>query len=239
MRKRLRRETSGALLYGRALPRFLTLLMFRFSSSSRPAGRRCAGVWALAVVGGALLALLALVVALALQMFFESSERARLGAHERQVREVLASTDSAAALAALPERMQRRFGALPDVALRVQGAFGQVLYEQGAPVPQEALARAAAAAPAPLLHWRDGDGRLWRGEVVMMSMPLDGAAPLVVALALDVQQQRLFGLRLQAALALYVLLAAAVLLWLARRVAAAQPARTPQAPAQRVEPRLE
>ena len=95
--------------------------MFRFSSSSRSAGRRCAGVWALAVVGGALLALLA----------------------------------------------------------------------------------------------------------------------LVVALALDVQQQRLFGLRLQAALALYVLLAAAVLLWLARRVAAVQPAREGQALAQRVEPRLE
>ncbi|MBQ9578773.1 MAG: hypothetical protein IJR28_04505 [Ottowia sp.] len=213
--------------------------MFRFSSTSRSAGRRCAGVWALAVVGCVLQVLLALAVALALQMFFESSERARLGAHERQVREVLASTDSAAALAALSERMQRRFGALPDVALRVQGAYGQILYEQGAPVPRQALSRAAAAAPAPLLHWRDGDGRLWRGKVVMMRMPLESAAPLVVALALDVQQQRLFGLRLQAALVLYVLLAAAVLLWLARRVAAVQPAREGQALAQRVEPRLE
>lgn len=97
MRKRLRRETSGALLYGRALPRFLTLSMFSSSPSSRSAGRRCAGVWALAAVACVLLALQALALSLAVQMFFESSERARLGAHERQAREELTATDSSGA----------------------------------------------------------------------------------------------------------------------------------------------
>lgn len=215
--------------------------MFSSSSSSRSAGRRCAGVWALAAVACVLLALQALALSLAVQMFFESSERARLGAHERQAREELTATDSAAALATLPERLQRRFGALPDVALRVQGAFGQVLYEQGTTVPPQALARAVAAAPAPLLHWRDGDGRLWRGEVLRMPVPLESAPPLVVALALEVQQPWLFGVRLRVLLAAYVLLAAAALLWLARRVTLASrlPARTPQVPAQRVEPRLD
>lgn len=214
---------------------FLAPSMFRFSSS-RSAARAARRV---AVAGCALLALLALALALAVQMFFESSERARLHAHAQQAREVLAATDSAAALAQLPERLQQRFGALPDVALRVQGAFGQTLYEQGAPVPQEALARAAAARPAPLLHWRDAEGSLWRGEALLMPMPLEGAAPLVVALALEVQQQWLFELRLQAALAAYVLLAAAALLWLARRAAVAPGSPPAPLPAEKVEPRLD
>ena len=211
---------------------FLAPSMFRFSSS-RSAARAARRV---AVAGCALLALLALALALAVQMFFESSERARLHAHAQQAREMLQATDSTAALAQLPERLQQRFGALPDVALRVQGAYGQTLYEQGAPVPQAALARAAAARPAPLLHWRDGGGRLWRGEVVQARVPLEGAALLTVALALEVQRQWLFGVRLAVALAAYVLLAGGALLWLARRAATPKEAG-PRA--EKVEPRFD
>ncbi len=182
--------------------------------------RAAARVRALAAVAVLALTLLAAANALLAQMFFEGSDRQRLHAHLRQVREALAASDSAAALALLPERLEHRFAALPDVTLRVQGAYGQPLYEQGTTVPQVVLARAATT-PAPLQQWVDAEERRWRGQAVLMRAPLDGAAPLAVVVALDVQRQWAFALRLHAALGVYVLLVCGALAWLARRVLAA------------------
>lgn len=137
---------------------------------------------------GVLLALLAAVGVLALQLHFESRDRDQLHAHLSAARALLASVDSAGALTVLPARLQASFGDEPELAVRVQGALDQPLYEQGAQVgmPARLLSYPSAAQPAPLLTWRQ-DGRAWRGSAVVMRMPLPGAAPLTVAMALDIQ----------------------------------------------------
>ena len=164
-----------------------------------------------------LLALLAVVSLLALQLHFESRDRERLHAQLQAARALLTSVDHAAALAALPARLHHAFADEGDLAVRVQGALGQPLYEQGpqASLPAHLLARPSPAQPAPLLSWHL-DGRAWRGSAVLMRLPLDGAAPLTVALALDIGAQDAFVTRLRWTLIAYVLLAALAFALLAR-----------------------
>lgn len=178
--------------------------------------------WPLAATAALALALLAGACLLALYLFFESGDRARLHAHLQQARALLAQVDDAATLSALPVRLRDSFASLPDLAVRIQGPYGQTLYEQGAQadMPAALLARAPLAPPAPLLRW-SAQGRAWRGGALTMRMPLEGAAPLTAAVALDVQRQQAFLARLACALAAYLVLACALLAWLARRTAAA------------------
>ncbi len=170
----------------------------------------------------ALLALLAAVAVLALQMHFESRDRDRLHAHLDTARALLASVDSAGALSALPARLQASFGDKADLAVRVQGALDQPLYEQGAQaaMPAALLSQPSAAPPAPLHTWRH-DGSAWRGCAVVMRVPLAGAAPLTVAMALDIQPHDRFVRSFGGSVAGYVLLTALAFgllaRWLARR----------------------
>ena len=164
-----------------------------------------------------LLGLLAAICLLALQLHFESRDRKQLQSHLHTTQALLASVDNAAALAALPARLA---GALPGpqlLAVRVQGALGQPLYEQGAhtAMPASLLAQPGVALPIALHSWQH-DGHHWRGSALRMRLPLDGAAPLTVAMALDVQPQALFLASLRWALVGYVLLAALLFGLLAR-----------------------
>ena len=177
------------------------------------------------------LALLAAVSLLALNLHFESRDRERLHAHLQQARALLARVDQTAALTALPAQLQAHFEDERDLAVRVQGPQGQALYEQApqAEMPAALLARPSAAAqPAPLVTWRQ-DGRAWRGSALLVRMPLDGAAPLTVAMALDIQPHQAFIASFRWALIGYVLLAsllfALLAQWLVRR-AWAQKARS-------------
>ena len=102
--------------------------------------------------------------------------------------------------------------------MRVQDPLGQPLYQQGpdTDLPEALLARPSAAAqPAPLVTWRQ-DGHAWRGSAMLIRMPLDGAAPLTVAMALDIAPQATFLTSFGWVLAGYVLLAALGLALLAR-----------------------
>lgn len=161
--------------------------------------------------------LLAAVGVLALQLHFEARDRSQLQAHLQAARALLVSVDHAGALAALPARLQASFGDEHALAVRVQGAFGQPLYEQGAQaaLPPALLAAPHAAQPAPLVDWRQ-DGRAWRGSALIMQVPLDGAAPLTVAMALDIEPHAAFTRHFGWALAAYVLLATLAFALLAR-----------------------
>ena len=176
------------------------------------------------------LGLLAAVGVLALQLHFEARDRAQLQAHLQAVRALLVSVDNPGALAALPARLQATLGDEPALAVRVQGALGQPLYEQGADaaMPPALLARPRSAQPAPLVAWRHA-GRSWRGSALQMRMPLDGAAPLTVALALDIEPHAAFARHFGWALAAYALLAtaafAALARWAAGRALAAAASR--------------
>lgn len=195
-------------------------------TATAAAARRLATL--LTAACGGLLALLAAVGVLALQLHFESRDRDQLQAHLRAARALLVSVDNTGALAALPERLRASFGDDPALAVRVQGALDQPLYEQGpaAALPARLLAHPAAAQPAPLLTWRQ-DGRAWRGSAVVMRVPLPGAAPLTVAMALDIQAQEAFGRSFRWAVTGYVLLAtlafALLARWAARRALAPPP----------------
>jgi hypothetical protein len=173
------------------------------------------------------LALLAAVVLLALQLHFEARDRDQLQRELAQARQVLAGVDDTAALAALPARLAERFDEQPALAVRIQNPLGQPLYERlpAAALPPSLLARPALARPAPLLTW-DADGSRWRGSALLMRMPLDGAAPLTVAMALRIERDADFLQRLRWVLGAYVALAALALGALAQRAG-----RRPQAPA--------
>lgn len=176
--------------------------------------------WALGLCAALALGLMAAACLLALYLFFESGDRARLHAHLQQARAALDRVDDAATLSALPARLHDSFASLPDLAVRIQGPHGQTLYEQGshAAMPPALLARPALAPPAPLVQWRTPQ-HSWRGSALVVRMPMDGAAPLTVAMALDVQRQHAFWLRLGWALGAYLLLVWALLAWLLRRAA--------------------
>ena len=164
-----------------------------------------------------LLALLAAISLLALQLHFESRDRTQLQSHLQTTRGLLTGVDNAAALAALPARLQAALADEPQLAVRVQGGLGQPLYEQGPPaaLPASLMAQPSAAHPIALLQWQQ-DGHSWRGGALLMRLPLDGAAPLTVAMALDIQAQTIFLSSLRWALLAYVLLATLLFGLLAR-----------------------
>lgn len=182
-----------------------------------------------ALTCGVALSLLGAVVWLALHLHFEAQDRRTLHAHLGQARVLLTRVDNTGALAALPQQLQAQFGNRTELAVRVQGAWQQLLYEQvpQAQMPQALLERPSLSPPAPLLSWQAEDGVRWRGSALRISLPLDGAAPLTVAMALDVQQRQAFALSLGRVILAYVLLAtlacAALGAWVQRR---AGPTRT-------------
>ena len=55
-----------------------------------------------------------------------------------------------------------------------------------AALPASLMAQPSAAHPIALLQWQQ-DGHSWRGGALLMRLPLDGAAPLTVAMALDIK----------------------------------------------------
>lgn len=166
-----------------------------------------------------LLGLLAAVSVLALHLHFESRDRDLLHAHLQAARALLVRVDNTAALAALPARFEAAFADEPALAVRVQGAYGQPLYEQGpaSGLPPALLARPSASSqPAPLITWRSDDGRAWRGSALAMHLPMEGASTLTVAMALDIERHESFIASFRWALIGYVVLAALAFALLAR-----------------------
>ena len=162
-----------------------------------------------ALVASAALALLGGVTLLALNLHFEAQDRDILQAHLQQARHLLARVDNTGALAALPGDLNAAFGTQKDLAVRVQGAYAQPLFEQHseAQMPPALMAHPATAPPAPLITWREGRNA-WRGSAMVMPLPMPGAAPLTVAMALDIHHHEAFTTSFRRALIGYVLLAA-------------------------------
>jgi hypothetical protein len=172
--------------------------------------------WLLLVTAVLALALLAAVTALTLQIHFDAGDRERLHRELEQAHQVLAGVDDTAALAAMPARMSAAFDHQGVLAVRIQNSLGQPLYEKRPQVvlPSALLARPAPALPAPVVTWNE-DGVYWRGSALIMRMPMDGAAPLTVVMALPVERDLHFLRRLHLVLATYVVLASLVLAGLA------------------------
>lgn len=191
------------------------------SGRVRAASATHLALW-LTTVTAVLLALLAAAALLGVQLHFEARDRALLHAHLEHARSLLGRIDDASALSDLPAELAAAFGDEHALAVRIQDPLGQPMYEQApvAEMPPRLLARPAVAAPAPLVDWRQ-DGHFWRGSALLMRLALDGAAPLTVAMALDVGQDQAFVQRLGLVLITYLLLAVPLLAllawWLARR----------------------
>ncbi len=165
------------------------------------------GLW-LTLIAGVLLALLAAVTLLAVQMHFEARDRQLLHSHLERARILLARVDHTARLSTLPTQLQDAFGDEHALAVRIQDPLGQPLYEQApaAAMPMRLLAHPAVAQPVPLVDWMEA-GHFWRGSAMLMRMPMDGAAALTVAMALDVGNDQAFVQRLRLVLIAYLLLA--------------------------------
>ena len=197
------------------------------STHTRPvaAGPRLA--LTLCAAAALLLALLASVAVLALQMHFEARDRDLLHRQLEQARQLLAQVDNTGALAELPGRLAATFNERAGLAVRVLGPLGQPLYEKApqAAMPPELLGHPALAPPAPLVTWHAGSTS-WRGSALVMHMPMDGAAPLTVAMATQAERDTDFLASFRLVLIVYVLLASAALAllawWLTRRAAGAR-----------------
>lgn len=160
-------------------------------------------------VASVALALLGGITLLALSLHFEAQDRALLHNHLQQARHLLARVDNTGALSMLAGDLDKAFSRYPDLAVRVQGAYGQPLFEQlpDAQMPTALLARPSASPPAPLVTWRTEHG-VWRGSAMVMPLPMPGAAPLTVAMAMDIHHHDAFITRFRHALIGYVVLAA-------------------------------
>lgn len=181
-----------------------------------------------ALVASVALTVLGGVTLLALNLHFETQDRGTLHSHMQQARALLSRVDNTGALAALPAQLQAAFASHHDLAVRVQGAYAQTLFDQqSAGMPTRLLAHPATAHPVPLLTWQEPanhdsheGARLWRGSAMMMPLPMEGAAPLTVAMALDIHHHEAFIASFRNALLSYVGLAAlacALLGWWAAR----------------------
>ena len=175
-----------------------------------------------ALVASVALALLGGVTLLALSLHFEAQDRDILHGHLQQARSLLARVDNTGALATLPYELNAAFATQKDLAVRVQGAYGQPLFEQrgDSNMPASLLARPATAPPVPLVTWHEGH-QAWRGSAVVMPLPMPGAAPLTVAMALDIHHHEAFVTSFRRALIGFVLVAAAACAliggWVVRR----------------------
>lgn len=174
----------------------------------------------LAAVASAALALLGSVTLSALDDHFEAQDRGTLHSHLQQARLMIAQVADGAALEALPAQFDHAFGSHRDLAVRVQGAPGQPLFTQNAiTVPADLLRQPGEAHPTATLTWREGE-HAWRGSAMRMPLSIDGAAPLTVAMALDIHHHETFIANFRKALIGYVLLTAlgcALLAWWAVR----------------------
>ncbi len=175
-----------------------------------------------ALVASVALALLGGVTLLALSLHFEAQDRDILHGHLQQARSLLARVDNTGALATLPYELNAAFATQKNLAVRVQGAYGQPLFEQHAEaqMPAGLLARPATAPPVPLVTWHEGHD-VWRGSAMVMPLPMPGAAPLTVAMALDIHHHEAFVISFRRALIGFVLLASAACAllggWVVRR----------------------
>ena len=161
----------------------------------------------LSAIAALALAVLAAVTWLTLSIQLEEQDRRQVQQRLELARKLLVRVDGAGSLADLPLHFQAAFAADPRLAVLVQGAYGQVLYQQGAsPQVLAAAAPGGVHGPVPLATWRDGR-HLWRGSAVPMQTQLSGAAPLSVVMAVETSAQDAFLTSLGLTLAAYVLLA--------------------------------
>ncbi|WP_255580604.1 MULTISPECIES: heavy metal sensor histidine kinase [unclassified Diaphorobacter] len=167
---------------------------------------------ALGVLGG--------VTMWALDAHFEAQDRGTLHSHLQQARTLIAQADSAAAMTALPARLDSSFASHHDLAVRVQAPDGSVWFEQNASaMPATLMQQVGVTHPVPIITWREGE-HAWRGSAMLMTSALDGASPLTVAMALDIHHHEAFIANFRRALIGYVLLTGlgcALLAWWAVR----------------------
>jgi hypothetical protein len=169
------------------------------------------------------LGLMAAVTWLTLSIQMQGQDRRALQERMTAAQKLLMQVDGAGNLAHLPLRLEAEFGRDTRLAILVQGAFGQVLYQQqiasGAPGVPDARGLSNQGLLA-LRTWNDGH-RLWRGIVAPVQTQMTGAAPLGMVMALDVTAQQRFMNSLALTLTAYVLLAALAcalaFIWLLRR----------------------
>jgi len=174
----------------------------------------------LATVASTALALMGGVTLWALDDHFEAQDRGTLHSHLQQARQMIAQVADQADLEALPAKFEYAFASHHDLAVRLEDAAGLSLFRQNAiTVPAELLRRPDDAHPTTTLSWREGD-HAWRGSAMLMPVSMSGAAPLTVAMALDIHHHETFISNFRKALIGYVLLTAlgcAVLAWWAVR----------------------
>jgi signal transduction histidine kinase len=162
-----------------------------------------------AIVASIALAILG-VTMIALDKHFEAQDRDVLDGKIQLARNLVTRIDSSTSLAALPGQFRDAFVGHHDLAVTLLSPDGKTLYaNEAVRFPAALLDHANAARKADFKQWQDGGRRLY-GTAIAFSTRMPGTAPVIVAVAVDVNHHAVFISKFQRAMGMYVVVAALV-----------------------------
>ncbi|MBC3879504.1 heavy metal sensor histidine kinase [Undibacterium sp. FT79W] len=163
-----------------------------------------------AIVASIALAILGGVTMIALDKHFEAQDRDVLDGKIQLARNLVTRIDSSTSLAALPGQFRDAFVGHHDLAVTLLSPDGKTLYaNEAVRFPAALLDHANAARKADFKQWQDGGRRLY-GTAIAFSTRMPGTAPVIVAVAVDVNHHAVFISKFQRAMGMYVVVAALV-----------------------------
>lgn len=161
-----------------------------------------------AIVASIALAILGVVTLVALEKHFEAQDSDAVLGKIQLARNMITRIDSPARLAALPGQLRDAFVGHHDLAVVVLDADGKAIYSSDSVrFPEALLQHAFREGNADFTHWQDGQRRLY-GTAVGIPTRISGAAPVIVAVAIDVNHHAVFISQFQRAMITYVVVAA-------------------------------
>lgn len=161
-----------------------------------------------AIVASIALAILGVVTMVALDKHFEAQDRDALLGKIQLAHNLVARVDNPASLAALPGQFRDAFVGHHDLAVTLLRPDGKTLYaNEAVRFPAALLKHADAAREADFKKWQDGQRRLY-GTAVAIPTRMAGSAPVIVAVAVDINHHAVFMSTFERALGTYVVAAA-------------------------------
>jgi two-component system heavy metal sensor histidine kinase CusS len=172
------------------------------------------------LLSSAVLLALGWAVSVAIERHFVELDHHALSGKVELARELVSRVDDAAALERVDEPLADAFVGHHDLVIQLADGDGRLRYRSAAiTFPPALTALPRDDRQLPTVEWQS-EGRRFRGVSARIAPAIPGAAPLTVAVAIDVGHHDDFIAAFQRSLALYVLLAAllmALAAWWATR----------------------
>lgn len=145
-----------------------------------------------AVLSTSVLLVLGLLIGVLVERHFEEIDRALIGGKVELLTQALRRVRNEDELKALPEQLDHALVGHHGLIVIVRAPDGQTIYRSAdGSFPSEVLA-VGQRPTDPYRLWEDGAGRHYRGLAVEAPMAIEGLAPAVLGIAVDMTQHELF-----------------------------------------------